>query len=88
MFTGHYCGEPGKYGNMTLLNIVMQPSTISCLLECAKNEACLGVNFNAKTSNCQLVAGRQLIVKSFAQDWNFYTKCLTENKMCLACLDI
>ncbi|VDI56696.1 Hypothetical predicted protein [Mytilus galloprovincialis] len=75
VFTGHYCGEPGIYGDMTLLTIGMQPSRISCLLECLNNYACYGVNFNANTSKCELVAERQLLFKSVAHDWNFYLKC-------------
>lgn len=33
VLTGHYCGEPGINGDMTLLNIVMQPSRMSLMFQ-------------------------------------------------------
>ncbi|CAG2220425.1 unnamed protein product [Mytilus edulis] len=86
LFTGFYCSESDTYGNMTLLSTTVQRSRITCTAEFSTRNDCLGVNFNTNTKTCEIVAGGQPIVKSVAYHWKFYSKCLNENKACLACI--
>ncbi|VDI63846.1 Hypothetical predicted protein [Mytilus galloprovincialis] len=86
LFTGYYCDESDTYGNMTLLSSTVHRSSITCTLECSTRNDCLGVNFNGITKTCEVVAGGQPVVKSVVNNWKFYSKCLHENKACLACI--
>ncbi|CAC5411878.1 unnamed protein product [Mytilus coruscus] len=86
LFTGYYCGESDTYGNMTLLSTTVQRSRVTCTLKCSTRNDCLGVNFNGNTNTCEVVAGGQPVVKSVVHNWKFYSKCLHENKACLACI--
>ena len=72
---GSYCCVPTTYGNMMLLSTSIQRSKIICLSKCSLNSACLGVNFNKETNECELVSGGQTIHNISRQDWSFYLKC-------------
>ncbi|CAC5408330.1 unnamed protein product [Mytilus coruscus] len=85
-FIGRYCGSPATYGSMKIRSASTQSSRISCMSKCSPVSACLGVNFNQQTRECELVSGGQLINKLSLPDWSFHTKCLNGTAMCLACL--
>ncbi|CAG2196778.1 unnamed protein product [Mytilus edulis] len=72
---GRYCGTPTTYGNMMLLSTSIQRSRMTCLSKCSPNRACLGVNFNKETNECEFVSGGQIIHNISRQDWSFYTRC-------------
>ncbi|XP_071179561.1 uncharacterized protein [Mytilus edulis] len=87
-FTGFYCGESGAYGNMTLLSTSKKHSRIDCVSVCSVRDDCLGVNFNRKTEECQMIAGGQQVIKIVVQKspWYLYTKCLQDKTMCVSCI--
>ncbi|CAC5376566.1 unnamed protein product [Mytilus coruscus] len=87
-FTGFYCGESGAYGSMTLLSTIRKHSRIDCVSLCSVRDDCLGVNFNRKTEECQIIAAGQQVIKMVVQEspWHLYTKCLQEKMICISCL--
>ncbi|CAG2186489.1 unnamed protein product [Mytilus edulis] len=72
---GRFCGIPTTYGNMMLLSTSIKRTRIICLSICSPNRACLGVNFNKETNECEFVSSGQIIQTISRQDWSFYTKC-------------
>ncbi|CAC5396729.1 unnamed protein product [Mytilus coruscus] len=62
-FTGFYCGEPGAYGSMTLLSTIKKHSRVDCVSLCLVRDDCLGINFNCKTEECQIIAAGQQVIK-------------------------
>ncbi|VDH95324.1 Hypothetical predicted protein [Mytilus galloprovincialis] len=72
---GFYCSEPGTYGNMTILSTIKKRNIVTCVFACSFRDGCLGVNFNLKTEECQIIAGGQQIIKAYVQEWQFYIKC-------------
>ncbi|CAC5400545.1 unnamed protein product [Mytilus coruscus] len=72
---GRYCSVPTTYGNMMLFSTSVQRSRMICLSKCLLYSACLGVNFNKETNECELVSGGQIIHEISHPDWSFYTKC-------------
>lgn len=72
---GQYRGVSSTYGSMNILSTSKQRSRIICLSKCSPNSACLGVNFNLDTNECELLSGvEQVIDKSIRSSWSFYTK--------------
>ncbi|CAG2256389.1 unnamed protein product [Mytilus edulis] len=85
LFNGQYCGANGIYGDMVILTTSMDSSIISCALECALLQNCMGINMNHKIKECQFIARGQPVVWSVDHDWTFYTKCVNEN-LCVGCI--
>ncbi|XP_063397619.1 uncharacterized protein LOC134681918 [Mytilus trossulus] len=74
-FNGFYCSEPGTLGNMIILSTIKKSNIIPCVFACSFIYGCLGVNFNFKTEECQIIAGGQQILKAYVPEWQFYIKC-------------
>ncbi|VDH89713.1 Hypothetical predicted protein [Mytilus galloprovincialis] len=72
---GQYCGVSSIYGSTNILSTSIQRSRIICLFKCSPKSACLGVNFNVETKECELLSGGQVIDKSIRTGWLFYTTC-------------
>lgn len=84
--TGYFCGVSNTRAPITFLSVSTQRIRTYCALECDRSDDCLGFNYRTTgTENCEIIDGAQLVVTESANGWKFYSKCLQDKNICLAC---